>query len=188
MHNNLDIWDGIVSVIGAMARTPGRATSYGPSFDVAFAPIRVQALEESERQLGFRLPPLLKRLYTEVGNGGFGPGHGLLSMVPLSSVDRPIPLYYSSLRSRRNDWPVDVVPFSDWGCLIVSCVDFSSDSADPPVLRFEPNMSHPDTMPFWKDKPFRATGLIPESDKLSIWFEDWINGKEMFERPYGLSE
>jgi hypothetical protein len=49
-------------------------------------------------------------------------------------------------------------------------------------------MSHTDTVPFWKDKPFHATGLIPESNKLSTWFEDWINGKEMFERPYALCE
>jgi SMI1 / KNR4 family (SUKH-1) len=188
MHNSANVWDDLVSVIGKMARTPGRATTHGPSFDVAFDPVSIQAFEDAERQLGFQLPPLLKRLYTEVGNGGFGPGHGLLSTVPLSSVDRPMPLYYSTLRSRRGDWPVGVVPFSDWGCLIVSCVDLSSDSTDPPVLRFEPNMSHADTVQFWKDKAFRGTGLVPESDKLSSWFEDWINGKEMFERPYALCE
>src|SRR6516165_6348366 len=71
-----------------------RATTSEPPFDVPFAPVSNAEFEREEEHLGVRLPLLLKRLYTEVGNGGFGPGHGLLTMVPLSNVDRPIPLYY----------------------------------------------------------------------------------------------
>src|SRR5690242_3913384 len=33
-----------------------------------------------ERRLGFTLPALLKRLYAEIGNGGFGPGYGLIGL------------------------------------------------------------------------------------------------------------
>jgi hypothetical protein len=33
-----------------------------------------------ERQLGFGLPPLLKRIYIEIGNGGFGLGYGLVGL------------------------------------------------------------------------------------------------------------
>jgi hypothetical protein len=187
-RNTSDVGDGLVPVIITMARTAGRATTSGPPSEVAFDPIPIKAFEEAEHQLGFRLPPLLKRLYTEVGNGGFGPGYGLLSIVPISSVDRPIPVYYSKLRSRRNaGWPAGVVPFNDWGCLIVSCLDLTNHNDDPPVLRFEPNMSHAHTIPFWKTKPVPATGLIPENDKLSSWIQDWIKGVEMFERPYTLS-
>jgi hypothetical protein len=30
--------------------------------------------------LGFPLPPLLRELYTQVGNGGFGPGYGIFGL------------------------------------------------------------------------------------------------------------
>jgi hypothetical protein len=38
------------------------------------APTSVAAIEMAERHLGYPLPRLLRRLYLEVGNGGFGPG------------------------------------------------------------------------------------------------------------------
>ena len=37
-------------------------------------------LADAERRLGFALPPLLRRLYAEVANGGFGPGSGILGV------------------------------------------------------------------------------------------------------------
>jgi hypothetical protein len=57
-------------------------------------------------------------------------------------------------------------------------------SADPPVVRYEPNMSAAATHDYLQASPFRGAGLIPEKDRLSTWFRDWINGKEMFRRPY----
>jgi hypothetical protein len=39
-------------------------------------PIDGAELELAESRLSFPLPPLLKRLYVEIGNGGFGPGYG----------------------------------------------------------------------------------------------------------------
>ena len=33
---------------------------------------------QTERELGFKLPPLLRALYQQLGNGGFGPGYGLV--------------------------------------------------------------------------------------------------------------
>ena len=35
----------------------------------------------SEKQLGFALPNLLTQLYSSIGNGGFGPGYGMLGVV-----------------------------------------------------------------------------------------------------------
>src|SRR5437588_8306477 len=40
----------------------------------------------AEQALGFALPPVLRRIYLEVGNGGFGPGYGLIG-VPGGAVD-----------------------------------------------------------------------------------------------------
>ena len=40
------------------------------------APARPGQVEEAERIIGFPVPPLLRRLYLEVANGGVGPGGG----------------------------------------------------------------------------------------------------------------
>ncbi len=37
-------------------------------------PAAQEAVEEAERAVGLPVPPLLRRLYLELGNGGFGPG------------------------------------------------------------------------------------------------------------------
>jgi len=39
-------------------------------------------IQAAEAELGFELPPLLKRIYLEIGNGGchLGPGFGLLGL------------------------------------------------------------------------------------------------------------
>jgi hypothetical protein len=43
----------------------------------AFPPATEQELQETERLLGFTLPPLLRAMYENIANGGFGPGGGI---------------------------------------------------------------------------------------------------------------
>ncbi|MGW2214214.1 SMI1/KNR4 family protein, partial [Nonomuraea sp. NPDC001684] len=38
-------------------------------------PATAEEVAQAERVLGFRLPPVLTRLYREVANGGFGPDY-----------------------------------------------------------------------------------------------------------------
>ncbi|GAA1607916.1 hypothetical protein GCM10009733_000050 [Nonomuraea maheshkhaliensis] len=40
-------------------------------------PATEEEVENAERILGFKLPPVLARLYGEVANGGFGPDYHL---------------------------------------------------------------------------------------------------------------
>lgn len=47
-----------------------------PTF--AFFPATEQQIRETEQQLGFPLPPLLRLLYTHIASGGFGPGYGII--------------------------------------------------------------------------------------------------------------
>jgi hypothetical protein len=47
---------------------------------VAEVPVTREAIYDAEQALGFALPELLRRLYEEVGNGGFGPGYGLFGL------------------------------------------------------------------------------------------------------------
>ncbi len=43
----------------------------------AYPPANEEQLQATEAALGFPLPPLLRLLYAEVANGGFGPGAGI---------------------------------------------------------------------------------------------------------------
>lgn len=42
-----------------------------------FSPATEEQIHTTERRLGFTLPPLLRLLYLQLANGGFGPGSGL---------------------------------------------------------------------------------------------------------------
>src|SRR5258708_13239995 len=69
----------------------------------ASLPVTGEDLAQAEAQLGFGLPSFLRRLYLEVGNGGFGPGYGLFPFhhpIP-SFAPLPHPLFppFSSLTS-----------------------------------------------------------------------------------------
>lgn len=50
----------------------------GQAPTLAFSKASDQQIRETEQQLGFPLPPLLCLLYTQIANGGFGPGFGII--------------------------------------------------------------------------------------------------------------
>ena len=174
-----------------LTSTTGTPTASGlPRADL-YPTVSLGELGQEEARLGFMLPPLLSQLYTRIANGGFGPGCGLLTIRQLSpKVDRTVATLYHQLRTARATrgavWSEGVVPFASWGDMILSCVDLTDASTreDPPVVRYEPNMSEADTHASLRSAPFRGEGLITERERLSAWFEDWIEGREMFDRPY----
>lgn len=53
---------------------------FSPRKHSLFPPTTPAIVEAAEAELGFRLPPLLRELYTQVGNGGFGPGYGIFGL------------------------------------------------------------------------------------------------------------
>ncbi len=95
------------------------------------------AVEEAEALLGRRLPELLRRLYLKVGNGGFGPGYGILGVRGGHADDtkRNAIDYY-----RDEFWPFlrrGLLPICNWGCAIYSYVDTSQ--PDGPMWAWDPN-------------------------------------------------
>lgn len=60
-------------------------------FGFAFPPATNEELQATEVELGFSLPPLLRSLYSQVANGGFGPGSGLRGV--LSGYGKPGTIY-----------------------------------------------------------------------------------------------
>ena len=88
-------------------------------------------METLEKRLGFTLPSILRNIYLEVGNGGFGPGYGLLPLNNKSSgkqfAESVISLYTDYLTGDPENpewkWPKGMLPLCDWGDNIHSCVD-----------------------------------------------------------------
>src|SRR5436190_5588567 len=62
--------------VGYPLRAVDAATWVCPMPTVA-PPATPAEVDAAEVTLGFAIPHLLRRLYTEVGNGGFGPSYGL---------------------------------------------------------------------------------------------------------------
>ncbi len=110
-----------------------------------YPPASLQRINETEAALGFHLPELLKELYLQVANGGFGPRYkitglagGALDDVYQQTLVAVYQNYSSpSPKRSRNRWPEQLAPFCDWGCLIKSCLDCTKPEA--PVILYDPN-------------------------------------------------
>ena len=140
-------------------------------------PVSPSELDGSERRLGFRLPGLLSRLYLEVGNGGFGPGYGLLALnehgarnYHLNLVDQ----YLTMINNAPPDyppWPQRFLTVCDWGDGITSVLD-ASDSAAP-ILRFRGDQ--------YDGGPWESV-MTAEAPTLYNWLEDWLDDQPLFKR------
>jgi hypothetical protein len=140
-------------------------------------PVSVEALNEAEQRLGFRLHPLVAALYSKVGNGGFGP---MDSLLPLSGDPNPdgeeaaVEGYLGRVPAADADtwwsWPEGVLPILDWGCAMFACVDCRSE--DGTVLLFEPNaISGQDLSRAW----------FVDAGSLAEWLETWLAGRGWYE-------
>lgn len=65
-------------------------------------------LAKAEAALGFALPPVVRHLYAAVGNGGFGPGDGLLTLAEMAAEYRE--LTESPAGPRGQLWPANLLP------------------------------------------------------------------------------
>lgn len=100
-----------------------------------------EVLRRAEAQLGRAFPELLRRIYLEVGDGGFGPGYGLLRLEQGNSkVYRPSVLtHYAIVR----EWGGQMlIPLAYWGC-----VTFSYVSPEPPHAVYIADWSECDEEP-----------------------------------------
>jgi hypothetical protein len=87
------------------------------------------AVDEAEAALGFRIPDLLKAIYLNVGNGGFGPEGG--TIIGLrggfeGSAGDLVAEYNDVQRGAEYlgwEWRDGLLPFCDWGCGTCTCVD-----------------------------------------------------------------
>jgi hypothetical protein len=79
----IDLMSSIIERLRLRTQDPASTTSmsaFMPGRFAAYPPASGSVVEAAEASLGFRLPPLLNDLYTQVGNGGFGPGYGIFGL------------------------------------------------------------------------------------------------------------
>lgn len=137
----------------------------------SFAPASESTVQATEHALGFSIPPLLRELYLQVGNGGFGPSDGVVGLPGGASENgRSLPELYALMRLQPFDdkywkWPRYLLPILDWGCAIKSCVD--CERTPYPVVRFDPNGHQRGT-------PWNSAFSV-ESSSLDTWFSDWMS-------------
>lgn len=135
-----------------------------------------EQIARAEARFGFPIPRLLRRIYREVANGGFGPGYGLIGIedgnARKSGLD-VVGIYESQLHADTEDpgweWPLKLVPLFDWGGFVFSAGGFGND--DVPITEFDPTLRLPrDPM----EKALRA-----QAPSLSQFLERWIRGENV---------
>jgi hypothetical protein len=161
--------DRIVAKVALRAADPARRADHEtPPTPI---PLPNAALfEQIQAEIGFKLPALLKRLYLEVGDGGFGPGCGMFGAASGHWMsDEPFTLAELYRDNHTGNWPDGLVPICDWGCAIWSCIDCVKPGF--PIVRADPN-----------EGPviFTHEGL-----GFDDWIEAWADGVDLVERLHG---
>ena len=131
-------------------------------------PATRKAVEDAETEMGFPLPTLLEKLWTEVGNGGFGPGYGLFGVnnATTSVLSMSLPNFYlQSIADESYEWPEKLVIICEWGCAYYSAIDCSTVEGKVVNLLDDPER--------------RPTGCT-----FAEWMEDWVNGVDLWARDF----
>jgi hypothetical protein len=122
-------------------------------------------LVETESRLSLQLPPLLRRVYAEVADGGFGPGNGLLPLADVASTYRD--LLGGEALPRNRSWPAKLLPIVQESA-VMTCIDLSSDGN--PVVKWDP-----DGLREHSSESLWARSFTEEATSLSEWLERWID-------------
>jgi hypothetical protein len=144
----------------------------------AFPPASLEDIVASEKRLGFAVAPLLRRVYLEIGNGGFGPGYGLLGVVngATDGCNDAVTLYEEYRQPDPGDphwaWLDHLLPVCHLGCAMYLCVD--CEDVRGPVTWFEPN-------PHVRGEPW-TDSFFPLADSTEAWLSAWASGHDLFTR------
>jgi hypothetical protein len=200
--------EALIERLRSLAFDPNRATDQGrhgahPTGPdgkllklIAAAPLSRDKIANVEQSLGITLPRLVVSLYSQIGNGGFGPGHGILPLIPPelvpSYLDAAFDLYqelnWSPTGSAVSAATSNLLPFCEWGSGQFSCLlldDHCCDDAS--LVRLNEGWDENTTRMISREGNYRAPGLIFESSSLQDWLSDWIDGADLFGRPFRTS-
>lgn len=130
-------------------------------------------IEKFEQEIGYILPDLLKQLFLQIGNGGFGPGYGLFPLVS-STEENMLDFSKDFVECEFDFWKTSHIPLVHWGCGIYTYMDLANPGAKLQV--FDGNNYDEE------DPQFNGVFEIPHN--LESFFQAWVDGvdlwKEMF--------
>lgn len=165
--------DELVRRVCERSRNPRLATSAGgwgcgwENLAETFPPAPESVVQEALVRFGFPLPRLLVRLWSEVANGGIGPGYGIFGLeggLTDDGLDLPLPDLY--LMYRDEPYWIELIgahsasktfPICDWGCCTGSAMDCTLPQGNMILL---------------------ADGVrrIDQEVSFAQWIEDWLEG------------
>ncbi|MBY0531309.1 MAG: hypothetical protein K2P86_04995 [Xanthobacteraceae bacterium] len=126
---------------------------------------------EAEVIIGFKLPPLLRDIYQSIGNGGFGPGNGLLGLRGGHADDQKPDVVshylHDSKRFCLGGWKPQHLRLCHWGCAIYSLLNCTDGS----VLAYDPNLGGKG--PYGGD-------LVLHARSLDEFFLRWVDGEDLW--------
>ncbi|WP_185932458.1 SMI1/KNR4 family protein [Streptomyces sp. WAC 01325] len=134
-------------------------------------PVSAEDVTAFERVVGHPMPELLKRIYLEVANGGFGPWE----VVSVTETDdwfsdcSDIAMAYREFAAPDGALPSGIVPLMDRGCAMWTLIDFRT--ADGQMWDWDPNLCCVRHAP------------APIGHSLAQWLTDWLHG-QAHEGPY----
>jgi hypothetical protein len=115
-----------------------RAGGIDREYGGLYPPAPLAVIEEAEKTLGFQLPPLLREIYENLANGGFGPAYGLVGLAGGYTFedlgDLPLVEYHRMIISDPENfhWPARLLNVCDVGCGMTYAIDCSQ--PDYPVM------------------------------------------------------
>jgi ubiquinone/menaquinone biosynthesis C-methylase UbiE len=139
------------------------------------APTTLEELDTAEKKLGFPLPHLLREIYSQVANGGFGPGYGLLGLSPNGATDdqgdTALTLSLGVEDPDNEDeyyWPDALLPICYYGDGIYACLDCSTENG---------------TVSIWDSGELEDAS---EATSLREWLENWLSKDKLkVNNPWG---
>jgi hypothetical protein len=143
-------------------------------------PASPRDLQQAERVLGFQLPELLRAIYLQVGNGGFGPEYGIVGTAGGFKLDKCSleSCYQRMLRLEKENsvwrWPERLLPLANYGCGMWACVD--CEHKNLPMILWDPNnldaeLDGADARVNW------ASAFWDQGGALRNWLEGWLAGE-----------
>jgi hypothetical protein len=163
--------NSLISAVAKRATDPTTRTEWVDRGVPELAPPATpEQVAQAERALNCRLHPLHRRLLQEVGNGGFGPGDGLIGL-PGGRVDHDgrsvVELREQLLADDIGAGVlVQVVPLCDWGDGVWSFLDEETGH----VLMLDEG------------------GLTDTGLSLQSWMSDWVDGVPLAEKLFTFEE
>ncbi len=112
-----------------------RAITHDPRTGFEFPPATKEQLQDTEKALGFPLPPMLRALYTYVANGGFGPAYGITGAIGG---------YFDGDDGHYATLGMNIIPDTDTGPILpaepIDLTEYERRHGDPLTIDLPPNI------------------------------------------------